>query len=197
MSDNPLIIADQGIARPPAATSMASRSNRRRHHGACRSAEIGASPSGASPMPRDPGASRLPVFLTPKPVNSGFMIRRWRRRRWWPNRRGGASQHRFHSDIGQSKRIMCPCPHTGAALCAMAENLTQILAIELLAAPGCDFDARRVECCGGACPHAAARRYAPTTTIATWPRHRESCASGAFRRDRSRWRRRALPRLWS
>jgi histidine ammonia-lyase len=93
----------------------------------------------------DAGLSRLPAFLTPKPgLNSGFMIPQVtaaalaaeNKQRAFP-----ASVDSIPTSANQEDHVAMSA-HGARRLLAMAENVAQIVAIELLAAAqGCDFHA--------------------------------------------------------
>ena len=144
VSDNPLIFAEDGAslsggnfhAEPVAlAADMI----------ALAVCEIGSLAERRIAMLVDPALSRLPAFLTPKPgLNSGFLI---------PpvtaaalvaenkQRAAPASIDTIPTSANQEDHVSMAA-HAARRLLPMAENLTQILAIELLAAcQGCDFHA--------------------------------------------------------
>jgi histidine ammonia-lyase len=93
----------------------------------------------------DASLSRLPAFLTPKPgLNSGFMIPQVtaaalaaeNKQRAFP-----ASVDSIPTSANQEDHVAMSA-HGARRLLAMAENVAQIVAIELLAAAqGCDFHA--------------------------------------------------------
>jgi histidine ammonia-lyase len=107
--------------------------------------EIGSLAERRIAMLIDPVLSRLPAFLTPKPgLNSGFMIAQVtaaalvseNKQRAMP-----ASVDSIPTSANQEDHVSMAA-HGARRLLAMAENLTQILAIELLAAAqGCEFHA--------------------------------------------------------
>src|SRR5918999_712098 len=144
VSDNPLIFPDTGEglsggnfpAEPVAfAADMM----------AMALCEIGSLAERRIAMLIDPALSRLPAFLTPKPgLNSGFMIAQVtaaalvseNKQRAMP-----ASVDSIPTSANQEDHVSMAA-HGARRLLAMTENLTQILAIELLAAAqGCEFHA--------------------------------------------------------
>jgi histidine ammonia-lyase len=144
VSDNPLIIADEGIALSGGnfhGQSVAIAADTM----ALAICEIGALAERRVAMLVDPALSRLPAFLTPKPgLNSGFMIPQVaaaalvaeNRQRAAP-----ASTDSIPTSANQEDHVSMSA-HAARRLLPMAENLTQILAIELLAGcQGCDFHA--------------------------------------------------------
>jgi histidine ammonia-lyase len=93
----------------------------------------------------DPTLSRLPAFLTPKPgLNSGFMMPQVTAAALVAENRGRAfpaSVDSIPTSANQEDHVSMAA-HGARRLMAMAENLSAILGIELLAAAqGCDFHA--------------------------------------------------------
>ena len=91
----------------------------------------------------DPALSRLPAFLTPKPgLNSGFMIPQVTAAALVAEnkqRAAPASIDSIPTSANQEDHVSMAA-HAARRLLPMAENLTQILGIELLAAcQGCDL----------------------------------------------------------
>ncbi len=144
VSDNPLIFAEDGAslsggnfhAEPVAlAADML----------ALAICEIGSLAERRIAMLVDPALSRLPAFLTPKPgLNSGFMIPQVTAAALVAEnkqRAAPASIDTIPTSANQEDHVSMAA-HAARRLLPMAENLTQILAIELLAAcQGCDFHA--------------------------------------------------------
>ncbi len=107
--------------------------------------EIGALAERRIAMLIDPALSRLPAFLTPKPgLNSGFMVAQVtaaalvaeNRQRAMP-----ASVDSIPTSANQEDHVSMSA-HGARRLLPMTDNVTAILAIELLAATqGCDFHA--------------------------------------------------------
>ncbi|MBV9740461.1 MAG: histidine ammonia-lyase [Hyphomicrobiales bacterium] len=107
--------------------------------------EIGSLSERRVAMLVDPALSRLPAFLTPKPgLNSGFMIPQVvaaalvseNKQRAFP-----ASVDSIPTSANQEDHVSM-ATHGARRLLAMAENVVNIVAIELLAAAqGCDFHA--------------------------------------------------------
>jgi histidine ammonia-lyase len=144
VSDNPLIFAEDGAslsggnfhAEPVALVADMI---------ALAICEIGSLAERRIAMLVDPALSRLPAFLTPKPgLNSGFMIPQVtaaalvaeNKQRATP-----ASIDSIPTSANQEDHVSMAA-HAARRLLPMTENLTQILAIELLAAcQGCDFHA--------------------------------------------------------
>ncbi len=144
VSDNPLVFAEsgeiisggnfhaEGVAFAADMVAMA----------LC---EIGSLSERRIAMLVDPALSRLPAFLTPKPgLNSGFMIPQVvaaalvseNKQRAYP-----ASVDSIPTSANQEDHVSM-ATHGARRLLAMAENVVNILAIELLAAAqGCDFHA--------------------------------------------------------
>jgi histidine ammonia-lyase len=144
VSDNPLIFAEDGAAlsggnfhAEPVAFAADTM--------ALALCEIGSLAERRVAMLVDPALSRLPAFLTPKPgLNSGFMLPQVtaaalvseNKQRATP-----ASIDSIPTSANQEDHVSMAA-HAARRLLPMAENLTQILAIELLAAcQGCDFHA--------------------------------------------------------
>jgi histidine ammonia-lyase len=144
VSDNPLIVADAGIAisggnfhaEPVAfAADML----------ALAICEIGSLAERRIAMLVDPALSRLPAFLTPRPgLNSGFMVAQVTAAALVAEnkqRAAPASIDSIPTSANQEDHVSMAA-HAARRLLPMAQNLTQILAIELLAAcQGCDFHA--------------------------------------------------------
>ncbi len=144
VSDNPLIFAEDGAslsggnfhAEPVAlAADMI----------ALALCEIGSLAERRIAMLVDPALSRLPAFLTPKPgLNSGFMIPQVTAAALVAEnkqRAAPASIDTIPTSANQEDHVSMAA-HAARRLLPMAENLTQILAVELLAAcQGCDFHA--------------------------------------------------------
>jgi histidine ammonia-lyase len=107
--------------------------------------EIGSLAERRVAMLVDPALSGLPAFLTPKPgLNSGFMIPQVaaaalvseNKQRAYP-----ASVDSIPTSANQEDHVSM-ATHGARRLLAMAENVVNIIAIELLAAAqGCDFHA--------------------------------------------------------
>jgi len=107
--------------------------------------EVGALSERRTAMLVDPAFSRLPAFLAPQPgLNSGFMLAQVtaaalvaeNKQRATP-----ASIDSIPTSANQEDHVSMAA-HAARRLLPMAQNLTQILAIELLAAcQGCDFHA--------------------------------------------------------
>jgi histidine ammonia-lyase len=144
VSDNPLIIAEEGIAlsggnfhgEPIAfAADML----------ALALCEIGSLSERRIAMLVDPALSRLPAFLTPKPgLNSGFMVAQVTAAALVAEnkqRAAPASIDSIPTSANQEDHVSMSA-HAARRLLPMAENLAHILGIELLAAcQGCDFHA--------------------------------------------------------
>jgi histidine ammonia-lyase len=144
VSDNPLIIAEEGVAlsggnfhgEPIAfAADML----------ALAICEIGALAERRVAMLVDPALSRLPAFLTPKPgLNSGFMVALVRAAALVAEntqRAAPASVDSIPTSANQEDHVSMAA-HGARRLLPMAESLAHILGIELLAAcQGCDFHA--------------------------------------------------------
>jgi histidine ammonia-lyase len=144
VSDNPLIFAEDGAslsggnfhAEPVALVADMT---------ALALCEIGSLAERRIAMLVDPALSRLPAFLTPKPgLNSGFMIPQVTAAALVAEnkqRAAPASIDTIPTSANQEDHVSMAA-HAARRLLPMAENLTQILAIELLAAcQGCDFHA--------------------------------------------------------
>jgi histidine ammonia-lyase len=144
VSDNPLIMAEAGIALSGgnfhaepiafAADTMA-----------LVLCEIGSLSERRMAMLVDPVLSRLPAFLTPRPgLNSGFMVAQVTAAALVSEnkqRAAPASVDSLPTSANQEDHVSMAA-HAARRLLPMAENLVQILAIELLAAcQGCDFHA--------------------------------------------------------
>lgn len=144
VSDNPLVFTDTGEAlsggnfhaEPVAfAADMI----------AMATCEIGSISERRLAMLVDPSLSGLPAFLTPSPgLNSGFMIPQVtaaalvseNKQRAYP-----ASVDSIPTSANQEDHVSMAA-HGARRLLAMADNLTNVVAIELLAAAqGCDFHA--------------------------------------------------------
>jgi histidine ammonia-lyase len=144
VSDNPLVFADPGEvisggnfhAEPVAFAADIV---------AMAICEIGSLAERRIAMLIDPTLSRLPAFLTPKPgLNSGFMIPQVtaaalvseNKQRAMP-----ASVDSIPTSANQEDHVSM-ATHGAYRLLAMAENLTSLIGIELLAAAqACDFHA--------------------------------------------------------
>ena len=144
VTDNPLIIAEEGLAlsggnfhaEPVALVADAM---------ALAICEIGSFAERRIAMLVDPALSRLPAFLTPKPgLNSGFMIPQVTAAALAAENKqqaAPASIDTIPTSANQEDHVSMAA-HAARRLHPMLENLTQILAIELLAAcQGCDFHA--------------------------------------------------------
>jgi histidine ammonia-lyase len=144
VSDNPLVFPDTGDALSGGnfhAEPVAFAADMM----AMAICEIGSLAERRVAMLIDPVLSLLPAFLTPKPgLNSGFMIAQVtaaalvaeNKQRAMP-----ASVDSIPTSANQEDHVSMAA-HGARRLLPMAENLTQILAIELLAAAqGCDFHA--------------------------------------------------------
>jgi histidine ammonia-lyase len=142
VTDNPLIVEDTVLsggnfhAEPVAfAADMLAI-------GLC---EIGSLAERRVAMLIDPALSRLPAFLTPQPgLNSGFMLAQVtaaalvaeNRQRAYP-----ASVDSIPTSANQEDHVSMSA-HGARRLAAMAENVVNVVAIELAAATqGCDFHA--------------------------------------------------------
>jgi len=144
VSDNPLVFAETGEvisggnfhAQPVAFAADTI---------ALALCEIGSIAERRIAMLTDPALSGLPAFLTPRPgLNSGFMLAQVtaaalvaeNRQRSHP-----ASVDSIPTSANQEDHVSM-ATHAARRLLEMAENLTQIIGIELLAAAqGCDFHA--------------------------------------------------------
>ena len=132
VSDNPLIFPETDEALSGGMMALA----------IC---EIGSLSERRVAMLVDPALSRLPAFLTPKPgLNSGFMIPQVTAAALVAEnkqRAAPASIDSIPTSANQEDHVSMAA-HAARRLLSMAENLNQILAIELLAAcQGCDFHA--------------------------------------------------------
>ncbi|MFM9846098.1 MAG: histidine ammonia-lyase [Hyphomicrobiaceae bacterium] len=144
VSDNPLIIADEGIALSGGnfhAEPIAFAADMM----ALAICEIGSLAERRIAMLVDPALSRLPAFLTPRPgLNSGFMVAQVTAAALVAEnkqRAAPASVDSIPTSANQEDHVSMAA-HAARRLLPMVENLTQILAIELLAAcQGCDFHA--------------------------------------------------------
>ncbi|WP_431469847.1 histidine ammonia-lyase [Sphingosinithalassobacter sp. LHW66-3] len=143
--------------------------------------EIGSLAERRVAMLVDPALSGLPAFLTPRPgLNSGFMIPQVtaaalvseNKQQAYP-----ASVDSIPTSANQEDHVSMAA-HGSRRLIGMAENLANILGIELLAAAqGCDFHApllssdaleRTRACLRGRVPHLADdRHFAPDIAEAT------------------------------
>ena len=187
VSDNPLIFAEDGIALSGGnfhAEPVALAADMM----ALAICEIGSLAERRIAMLVDPALSRLPAFLTPKPgLNSGFMIPQVTAAALVSEnkqRAAPASIDSIPTSANQEDHVSMAA-HAARRLLPMAENLTQILAIELLAAcQGCDFHAplassaplervRSLAACAGSAP-----RRRPLSG----PRHRRGRRPRALRR---------------
>jgi histidine ammonia-lyase len=144
VSDNPLIIAEEGIALSGGnfhAEPIAFAADTL----ALAICEIGSLSERRIAMLVDPALSRLPAFLTPRPgLNSGFMMAQVTAAALVSEnkqRAAPASVDSIPTSANQEDHVSMAA-HAARRLLPMAENLTQILAIELLAAcQACDFHA--------------------------------------------------------
>jgi histidine ammonia-lyase len=144
VSDNPLIIAGEGVALSGGnfhAQAVAFAADMM----ALAICEIGSLAERRIAMLVDPALSRLPAFLTPRPgLNSGFMIPQVTAAALVSEnkqRAAPASIDSIPTSANQEDHVSMAA-HAARRLLPMAENLTQILGIELLAAcQGCDFHA--------------------------------------------------------
>jgi histidine ammonia-lyase len=144
VSDNPLIFAEHGIALSGGnfhAEPVALAADMM----ALAICEIGSLAERRIAMLVDPALSRLPAFLTPKPgLNSGFMIPQVTAAALVAEnkqRAAPASIDSIPTSANQEDHVSMAA-HAARRLLPMAENLTQILGIELLAAcQGSDFHA--------------------------------------------------------
>ena len=142
VSDNPLIFAEDGLALSGGnfhAEPVALAADMM----ALAICEIGSLAERRIAMLVDPALSRLPAFLTPKPgLNSGFMIPQVTAAALVAEnkqRAAPASIDSIPTSANQEDHVSMAA-QAARRLLPMAENLTQILAIELLAAcQGCDF----------------------------------------------------------
>ena len=144
VSDNPLIFAEEGIALSGGnfhAEPIAFAADMM----ALAICEIGSLSERRVAMLVDPALSRLPAFLTPRPgLNSGFMVAQVTAAALVSEnkqRAAPASVDSIPTSANQEDHVSMAA-HAARRLLPMAENLTQILAIELLAAcQACDFHA--------------------------------------------------------
>ena len=144
VSDNPLIFAGEGVALSGGnfhAQAVAFAADMM----ALAICEIGSLAERRIAMLVDPALSRLPAFLAPKPgLNSGFMIPQVTAAALVSEnkqRAAPASVDSIPTSANQEDHVSMAA-HAARRLLPMAENLTQILGIELLAAcQGCDFHA--------------------------------------------------------
>ena len=144
VSDNPLIFAEDGLALSGGnfhAEPVALAADMM----ALAICEIGSLAERRIAMLVDPALSRLPAFLTPKPgLNSGFMIPQVTAAALVAEnkqRAAPASIDSIPTSANQEDHVSMAA-QAARRLLPMAENLTQILGIELLAAcQGCDFHA--------------------------------------------------------
>jgi len=144
VSDNPLIIASEGVALSGGnfhaqAVALAADAM------ALAVCEIGALAERRIAMLVDPALSRLPAFLSPKPgLNSGFMIPQVTAAALVSENKQRAAPASIDSipTSANQEDYVSMAAHAARRLLAMTENLTQILAIELLVGcQGCDFHA--------------------------------------------------------
>jgi histidine ammonia-lyase len=144
VSDNPLVFADAGVALSGGnfhAEPVAFAADIM----AIAVCEIGSLAERRIAMLIDPALSGLPAFLTPLPgLNSGFMVAQVtaaalvaeNKQRAFP-----ASVDSIPTSANQEDHVSMAA-HAARRLAAMAENATNIVAIELVAAAqGCDFHA--------------------------------------------------------
>ena len=144
VSDNPLIIAGEGIALSGGnfhAQAVAFAADMM----ALAICEIGSLAERRIAMLVDPALSRLPAFLTSRPgLNSGFMMPQVTAAALVAEnkqRAAPASIDSIPTSANQEDHVSMAA-HAARRLLTMAENLTNILAIELLSAcQGCDFHA--------------------------------------------------------
>lgn len=142
VSDNPLIIAEDGVALSGGnfhAEPVAFAADIM----AMAICEIGSLAERRIAMLVDPALSRLPAFLTPNPgLNSGFMLAQVTAAALVAENKQSAypaSVDSIPTSANQEDHVSMAA-HAARRLLPMAENLTQILAIELLTAcQGCDF----------------------------------------------------------
>jgi histidine ammonia-lyase len=142
VTDNPLILAKAGIALPGGnfhAQHVAFAADMM----ALALSEIGALSERRVAMLVDPALSRLPAFLTPQPgLNSGFMLAQVTAAALVAEnkqRAAPASIGSIPTSANQEDHVSMAA-HAARRLLPMTENLTRIVAIELLAAcQGCDF----------------------------------------------------------
>ena len=144
VSDNPLIMAEDAVALSGGnfhAEPVAFAADMM----ALAICEIGSLAERRIAMLVDPALSRLPAFLTPRPgLNSGYMLAQVTAAALVAEnkqRAAPASIDSIPTSANQEDHVSMAA-HAARRLLPMAENLTQILAIELLAAcQGCDFHA--------------------------------------------------------
>jgi histidine ammonia-lyase len=144
VTDNPLIVPDAGIALSGGnfhAEPVAFAADML----ALAICEIGSLAERRIAMLIDPALSRLPAFLTPRPgVNSGFMVAQVTAAAMVAenkHRAAPASVDSIPTSANQEDHVSMAA-HGARRLLPMSENLTHILAVELLAASqGCDFHA--------------------------------------------------------
>jgi histidine ammonia-lyase len=142
VSDNPLIIAAEGVALSGGnfhAQAVALAADVM----ALAVCEIGALAERRIAMLVDPALSRLPAFLTPKPgLNSGFMIPQVTAAALVSENKQRAAPASIDSipTSANQEDYVSMAAHAARRLLPMTDNLTQILAIELLVGcQGCDF----------------------------------------------------------
>jgi histidine ammonia-lyase len=144
VSDNPIIVADAGVALSGGnfhAEPVAFAADML----ALALCEIGSLAERRIAMLVDPALSRLPAFLTPRPgLNSGFMVAQVTAAALVAEnkqRAAPASVDSIPTSANQEDHVSMAA-QAARRLLPMAENLSNILAIELLAAcQGCDFHA--------------------------------------------------------
>jgi histidine ammonia-lyase len=142
VSDNPLIIAEDGVALSGGnfhAQPVAFAADMM----ALAICEIGSLAERRIAMLVDPALSRLPAFLTPNPgLNSGFMLGQVTAAALVAENKQcahPASVDSIPTSANQEDHVSMAA-QAARRLLPMAENLTHILAIELLAGcQGCDF----------------------------------------------------------
>jgi histidine ammonia-lyase len=144
VSDNPLIIADEGVALSGGnfhAQAVAIAADTM----ALAISEMGAIAERRVAMLVDPALSRLPAFLTPKPgLNSGFMIPQVTAAALVSENKQRAAPASIDSipTSANQEDYVSMAAHAARRLLPMAENLAHILGIELLTGcQGCDFHA--------------------------------------------------------
>jgi histidine ammonia-lyase len=144
VSDNPLIIADEGVALSGGnfhAQAVAIAADTM----ALAISEMGAIAERRVAMLVDPAQSRLPAFLTRKPgLNSGFMIPQVTAAALVSENKQRAAPASIDSvpTSANQEDYVSMAAHAARRLLPMAENLAYILGIELLAGcQGCDFHA--------------------------------------------------------
>jgi histidine ammonia-lyase len=144
VSDNPLIIAEEGIALSGGnfhAEPIAFAADML----ALAICEAGSLAERRIAMLVDPALSRLPAFLTTKPgLNSGFMVAQVTAAALVAEnkqRAAPASIDSIPTSANQEDHVSMAA-HAARRLLPMTDNLAQVLGIELLAAcQGCDFHA--------------------------------------------------------